>query len=252
MSGQVQFAAALVDPALPAPEGLGDGAGRPAGRRFDVYRNNVVVGLSEALAEAFPVVAKLVGEEFFAAMAGVFVRAHPPRTPLMMFYGEEFPGFLEDFPPAAGLGYLPDVARLELAVRQSYHAADATPMDPAAVAAMAGEALLSCRLRLAPALRLVSSPWPVLGIWRANMDPGAPPPAAQPEDVLITRPGHDPAMTPMEPGGARFVAELAGGAPIGTAIEAALARAPGFTPTATLSALLSGGAITGLLEDDTA
>ncbi|MEZ5722575.1 MAG: DNA-binding domain-containing protein [Paracoccaceae bacterium] len=68
-----------------------DAAGRAAGKRFDVYRNNVVVSLSEALATGFPVVRKLVGEAFFSAMAGVFVRAHPPRSPVLTMYGEGFP-----------------------------------------------------------------------------------------------------------------------------------------------------------------
>ena len=51
---QDAFRAALLDPSLVAPEGLTDGQGRPAGRRFDVYRNNVSVALADALETAFP------------------------------------------------------------------------------------------------------------------------------------------------------------------------------------------------------
>jgi hypothetical protein len=43
MTGQTGFATALLDPARPAPEGLVNPFGGPAGKRFDVYRNNVAV-----------------------------------------------------------------------------------------------------------------------------------------------------------------------------------------------------------------
>jgi len=69
------------------------------------------------------VIKLLVGEAFFDAVAGHFVRAHPPSSPLMMFYGSEFPVFLEGFEPAKQLPYLPDMARLEHARRLAFHAA---------------------------------------------------------------------------------------------------------------------------------
>jgi hypothetical protein len=127
---QQEFRTALLDPEHPVPSGLTDPQGRPAGRRFNVYRNNVSVSLTEALRQAFPVVQKLVGEEFFTAMAQEHLRAHPPASPLMMFYGEAMPAFLSAFPPVAHLPYLADVARLELALRASYHAPDAVPSQP--------------------------------------------------------------------------------------------------------------------------
>ena len=46
---EADFKTALFDPAVMPPAGLSDPAGRPAGKRFDIYRNNVVVSLTEAL-----------------------------------------------------------------------------------------------------------------------------------------------------------------------------------------------------------
>ena len=248
MSGQDAFACALLDPARPVPAGLTDPAGRPAGTRFDVYRNNVAASLTAALETGFPVLRALVGEAFFKAMAGVFLRAHPPRSGLLMQYGAEMPGFLAGFGPVAHLPYLPDVARLELALRAAYHAADAAPIAPEALGALPPNRLAAARLRLAPALRLVRSPWPVAGIWHANATPGAPRPGTGPEDALITRPGFDPEVVALPPGAGDYVAALLAGRTVAAAHTAGAAT-PGFDPADALGRLLAAGAITGIEED---
>ena len=126
---QSEFVAALLDPSFPMPTGLIRPDGQTATQRFSVYRNNVIAGLTAVLEAAFPVIRTLVGSEFFAAAAAVFVRAHPPKSRIMMLYGARFPDFLSAFEPAADYAYLPDVARLEQALRESsrHFANDAKP-----------------------------------------------------------------------------------------------------------------------------
>ena len=238
MTTQTDFRKAILDAATPVPGGLTDPEGRPAGRRFDVYRNNVAVSLTDALEVSFPVVAKIVGEEFFKAMAAIYLRAHPPKSPLLMFYGEDMPGFLASFPPVAHLGYLSDVARLELARRHSYHATDADPIQPDALAATD---LMATRFRLAPTARVIRSHWPLHGIWLANTAESAPKPGREAEDVLVTRPDFDPVVSCLPPGGADFISALAKGEPLGTAI---IAGGEGFDPGPVLTLLLQGAALT--------
>ncbi|MCV2865461.1 DUF2063 domain-containing protein [Albidovulum sediminicola] len=243
---QSEFRAALLDPEGPLPAGLTDPEGRPAPKRFNVYRNNVTVSLTEALRQAFPVVRALVGEEFFTAMAQVHLRAHPPRSPLLMFYGEDMPAFLEGFAPVRHLGYLPDVARLELALRQSYHAAEAPPMPSELFGALGPDRLMRARIVFVPAVRLIRSRWPVHAIWAANARGEAPPTAATPQDTLITRPSYDPEPVLLPPGAGNFVAALLAGARLGEAIE----QGPEFDLTATLTILMARGAIAQIQEGD--
>ncbi|MCT4333749.1 putative DNA-binding domain-containing protein [Paracoccus sp. YLB-12] len=129
--------------------------------RFAVYRNNVAHSLREALARRYPVIRRLVGAEFFAAMAGEFVAAHPPATPVLQEWGDAFAGFLAGFPPVATLPYLGDVARIEWARGLSYHAADAMPMPPRRLTETAP-------LRLHPSLQLLRLTHPAFDIWQAN------------------------------------------------------------------------------------
>ncbi len=119
------FAAALLDPGLPMPDGLVGPDGEPGPKRFAVYRNNVVAGLTETLKDAFPAVHRIVGTDFFRAMARAYVLVEPPRSPIMLDYGAGFPDFIRQFDPAAGLPYLADVARIERAWTEAYHAPEA-------------------------------------------------------------------------------------------------------------------------------
>ena len=243
---QTEFRTALLDPAHARPEGLTDGAGRAAGRRFDVYRNNVAVSLTEALETAFPVVRKLLGEQNFHTLAGVFLRQHPPSSPLMMFYGAAMPEFLASFEPTSKIGYLPGVARLELALREAYHAADANPIDPGGLQALAPDTLMARCIELAPSLRLVRSPWPVFAIWKFNTEAGAPKPKMEAQDVVILRQDLDPVPQLLPPGAGAFITSLLDGRPFGDANDAALSEHQDFDLAATLALLLGARAITSL------
>lgn len=243
---QDMFRASLLDAAQPVPDGLIDSENQPAGRRFNVYRNNVAVSLTEALREGFPVITKLLGQQNMDGLAGLYLRAHPPSSPLMMFYGDQFPDFIGNLQQLSHLGYLPDVARLELAMRRSYHAADSTAMDPAELAARAPDALMATRFTLAPSVQLIRSPWPVHAIWQFNTEDGAPKPAARAEDVLILRAKYDPLPHLLPNGGGAFIAALQADEPLGQAHEAALDAAPDFDPSPILALLLQNSAIVSL------
>ncbi|NVK12548.1 MAG: putative DNA-binding domain-containing protein [Rhodobacteraceae bacterium] len=243
---QTEFTRAMMDAGQPVPDGLIDHQEQPAGRRFSVYRNNVAVSLTEAMHSAFPVIAKLLGKQNMDGLAGIYLRQHPPSSPLMMFYGEHFPAFLEGMEQLRHLGYLGDVARLELGLRRAYHAADAAPIAPDALGTLTPDQLMDTRLSLAPAVQVVCSPWPIHAIWRYNTKDGAPKPEARAEDVLVTRPEFDPTPQVLPPGGATWIRALMKGATIGEALEQAAAADETFDLGATLALLLQGGAITGL------
>jgi hypothetical protein len=217
---QSSFAAALLLPNTVMPSGLTDPQGRPCPARFDVYRNNVAASLTKVLQAAFPVVEKLVGAEFFQAMAVEFLRIHPPKTRLMMLYGEEFSAFLAGFSPVAHLPYLPDVARLEQAIRESYHSADTVPIAADALARLSPEDFFGIRLTLAPSLRLIGSKWPILSIWTVNREGGILR-QTQPEDVVVLRADYDPKPLALPQGGGPILAALMAGQTVGKAVEAA-------------------------------
>ncbi|GAA6206997.1 DNA-binding domain-containing protein [Cognatishimia sp. WU-CL00825] len=254
MVSELEFRAAMLDSATDIPDGLLDGHNNPAGARFNVYRNNVAVSLTEALETGFPVIAKLLGEANFKPIAGIYLRQSPPQSPLMMHYGASFPDFLRRFEPVKHLGYLGDVADVEMALRQSYHAADSQPVAPDALTKVAPDQLEKLTFTLAPALQLRQSPWPIYDIWLFNTLENQQKPQARAQDILITRPEFDPEPHALPAGGADFISALAQGKTLGQAAEHASERATkqnqNFDLGPVLSLLLSNAAIISLHNED--
>lgn len=247
MTGQTDFRTALLDGSRPVPEGIIDPEGRPCPKRFAVYRNNVAVSLNEALKTGFPVLRKLVGDEFFNAMAGVYLRAHPPTSPVMQHYGADMPAFMRAFPPAAKLPYLADIARVELALRTAYHAADAAPFDPASLSRLGAAGLNEARFGFAPASQIIRSAHPIHGIWRFNTEADAPQPVTQPENILVTRPAFDPVVTPLTAPQAVFVIGLMEGQSLSQALLRC-SQVPGdFDLSETLGVLFASAALETLI-----
>jgi hypothetical protein len=141
-------------------------AGYPS-NRFDIYRNTVVVALTKALQPNFPAVRNLVGAEFFDGAAQLFSAEHPPRTAYLDRYGDEFPEFLHNFPPAKPLAYLADVARLEWAVTCALHAPDTQSLDLQKLALLAPKDHCHVSFVAHPSVRLLRADHPVDRIWRA-------------------------------------------------------------------------------------
>ena len=243
-----RFAAALVDPAEAVPAGVNGRRAVVDSRRFAVYRNNVHVGLVEALLKRYPVVARLVGEEFFRGMARVYVAAHKPASPILIQYGTDFPDFIAGFAPAASIAYLADVARLESAWLEAYHAADAAPLEIAALLTLPPERLPGLRLAPHPATRLIVSAFPVGSIWSAHRsEPVQPVGHARPETVLLVRAAADVGVHVLPAGDTGFIAALLAGQSVA---EAAGAPGPDTAPAQVLAGLIKLGAFTSAIEGD--
>ena len=230
------FRTALAQGAVPPGVTAQDPA--EVSRRFAVYRNNVAHSLCAALGQRFPVIARLVGAEFFAALARDFLAAHPPQSPVLHEWGADFPAYLDSFAPLAAYPYMGDVARIEWARGLAFHAADAAPLAPAR---LSGADPATLRLALHPSVIVLHLATPAVSIWAQNQ-PGAPPQPIQPgaQTALILRDrAFEVPVRVLSPGEAALIAVLARGE---TLLQAA-AHAPGLDPTALLLALMQAGAL---------
>jgi hypothetical protein len=234
------FAAALSEPSANPPAMTRGRLGAPDARRFSVYRNNVAVGLIGALEARYPASRQIAGEDLFRAIARAFVRVSRPNSPVMIAYGEDFPEFV-----AAHAGADPclaDVARLENAWVQAYHAADAAAATVGDLAALSPDLLPGTRIAFHPAARILRFSTPAASIWASAQSGGpAAPINGTPEDALVTRPDADVSVRVLPPLGYDFALRLWNGA---TLIDAALALAdPAFDFGTHLVGLVESGAV---------
>ncbi|MGH6718749.1 MAG: DNA-binding domain-containing protein, partial [Alphaproteobacteria bacterium] len=200
-------------------------------RRVAIYRNNTFASLTAALEATYPVVSRLVDARFFSFAAHRFIAADPPRHGRLHAYGAEFPRFLESFAPARGVVYLADVARLEWAMAEAFHAADALPLDPAALTTLDPAAIDRLRLIAHPTLRLVESRWPIDRVWEANQDGAAPGKVdldSGATRIAVARPRLAVGYRTLSPGAFALLAQLARGRTLAEAAQAGAAAEPGF------------------------
>lgn len=238
------LARSIREPEMRAPDFLGENAVVHAG--VAVYRNNVRSSLSKALAETFPVVAQLVGEDFFKYAARAYFDAHPPASPLVARYGDKFPAFLETFAPAASTPYLPDMARLERAWLNAYRAADATPLARDAILAEAGDDPSDLTFTLHPSVRLLRSPYAVASLWRRHQKGAdeAPFDVTRAEYVLMARPRLQVDVRTVSPGTYATISALARGQTVGDALAAGAAADQTFNPQDAFRSIFSAEIVT--------
>ena len=248
--GELSYAAvfvlALLDPDRATPPMVAGPNGKAARKRYNVYRNNVTVSLINALVTVFPATQRITGANFFRAMARFHVRATPPTSPLLFDYGRDFPDFIERYEYAQSMPWLADVARVERAWLDAYHAADAEPLAPRALASIPWERLAETVFVPHPAARILRSRFPAVTIFAANRraGPAGRIEATEPEDGLVTRPGLEVIVRRLPPGGAAFLTRLIAGEPFGTAAAAALAESREFDLPANIAGMLEAGAFT--------
>ncbi len=228
---QQAFSAALFDhgqePAVlarfkPAPH---------AQHRLGLYRGNLTATWDKTLANAYPVLRRLVGEEFFTALTRVFGMAHPSTSPDLNQFGAGFADFLAQFEHVAQYPYLPDMARLEWALHRGHYAQDAVGVSAAQLDAFGPAQLEQACLRLHPACAVLASAWDTAGLWQAHQDDGEvrfPSAFNASSHYLVVRPRWQCALLPLDPGAHAALVALAAGATFGDALDAAFEAEPTF------------------------
>lgn len=197
-----------------AADGL-DGAAR-----MQVYRNNTRLILTGVLAGIYPVFYKLVGERFFNGTAREYLHVHTPDSGNMHAYGAEMADFLEGFPPAQQLPYLPDVARLEWAWHSAYYAADVAPELMVRHLPAKDLAKSNADIGLHPSCTVLASPYPVHRIWEVNRNNHDETVSLEEGEVLllVVRAGGEVLIWPLLAEQHRCLEALASGEDFGKAI----------------------------------
>jgi len=219
------FSDALLNQSPVLPPGLTTWNGSDPTQRFAVYRNNVMSSLIEALADNFPVVRNQVGSDFFSAMAADYIRHTPPVSPVLAFYGENMPAFLENFPPLRHYPWLGDLARLERQFILSWHAPE--PDVAFSPDQIQSDDTTDLYAHLNPSLQLIHSPWAINSLWQCEReDERFQENISSPEYIMLYRPFLEVQIMALSAGEFAFIHALYQGLPLGKAIAIAEVNQP--------------------------
>jgi uncharacterized protein (UPF0276 family) len=222
---QQSFSEALFAPAAEAALPL------KHAERFALYRGNLTSTWAKALAAAYPVIAQLVGEEFFTALAREYGRSHPSDNGDLNRFGAHFESFLRSFEHVNDLPYLPDMARLEWQLHRIHYADHESALQAHDINPQTVE---EQSFPWQPTAQLFESEWAVVPLWLAHQGKPFPPKMDEPSRALLSRPEWTAHVTPLQAPDYAALQALKEGKTFGAALDAAFALDEDFNVAANL------------------
>jgi hypothetical protein len=151
----------------PIADAIVDAPPLPVAERLEIYAHGYRVRLIEALADTYPLLQRLLGDDDFTALGESFVAAHPSVHRSIRWYGRELAQTLSLIPPHADQPILAELARLEWTLAEVFDAPDADPKSRAAFAAIHPSAWSELRFEFHPSVRRLPLRWNTAAAWQA-------------------------------------------------------------------------------------
>jgi hypothetical protein len=206
---------------------LTDGPSLPAAERLEIYHAGYFGRLVECLADDYPALAYLLGEDGFSSLARAYIEKFPSRSPSLNAYGAGMAAFCRAWPdPRAP--FATDLARLEWALVEVVHAPSVSGLDASALSALPAERWQTARFTPSPTLRLLRFDFPVNEYFQDFRD-GAEPrlPERRATATVVNRRGLPVERMDLEPVAALLLEDLLAGCPLDSAIAELERRARG-------------------------
>lgn len=195
-----------------------------------IYHHHVTKKLLKPLQDSYPLIRRLLGEDFFTITANEYIKNYPSRTSNLHDYGAYFSDFLAEYQPLHDLMYLAEVAQFEWACHQLQFAADAPKFDLTGLTQISDEQLESLHLVIHPASSLMKCYYPILDIIdlcqgevddTVNINAGV-------MNLLIIRRDMELCLVPLTEAEFHFLNEVQDNKSIADALQTALSYDPAF------------------------
>jgi hypothetical protein len=132
--------------------------------RLQIYAGMYLHRILDVLRDDFPRLTSLIGDQAFHELVRAYLADHPSTHPSLRHVGDALPTFLGDHAPLA-LPWAADLARLERARSDVFDAADAVVLGIDDLRLLAPADWPALRFRPVPALRTLTTAWPVHRLW---------------------------------------------------------------------------------------
>jgi hypothetical protein len=139
----------------------------PTDVRLNVYRNNVFGNFSSVLGMIYPILQKLVGEDYFDSLCVKYRQKHPSPSGNLDDYGQRLPKLIEDLRDEHKLAYLKDIANLEWKFHRAYTSRNVADFKIEEFQKLKEEELSEITFKLHPSCVLIASRFPIFSIWES-------------------------------------------------------------------------------------
>ncbi|HLW69041.1 MAG TPA: DNA-binding domain-containing protein [Candidatus Binataceae bacterium] len=219
--------------------------------RLGIYADAYFYRLLEVLKEDYPATLAILGDAQFHNLITGYLLEDPPTEPSIMYAGSKLPAFLRGHPLAEQRPFLADLATLERALIEIFHAADAIALDAATMKAIALAEWPAITIRRHPASRILELDWHVEGVLRAvERAEDWSVPACAPVNLLVWRRNAQVSYRELEPGERDALMLAERGASFATICGAVAQETGDPAPAVRISRLLNGWIAQGLLLRD--
>jgi Putative DNA-binding domain len=209
--------------AAPLPAALIPARGMAPAHALNVYANTARTNFIDSLILSYPVIRRLVGEDYFLQAARGFHTGHPSLSGDLQPAGTQFAQYVSHLHRDDDYRYLGDVARLEWLVQETLLAADHEPFDLRKLGLVPPTDYDDLRFHLHPTARLFASEFPCLAIWEANVGGDTQPPlidlGAGPDRLLLLRQGGELKFHRLSEGEQGFLQSVQAGERFAAAVE---------------------------------
>ena len=161
----------------------------PVDTRLAIYGDGYRLRLIEALQKSFPVLAELLGEADFQALAGRYVETHESTFFNIRWYGDQMARFLAADAEYSKVPLLAEMAQWEWAMAAAFDAADGEPLALDAFAHVLPEDWAALQFEWGPSVQVLQLEWNVPQLWKAVTEGSdeRPDPVYEPSTYLIWR-----------------------------------------------------------------
>lgn len=151
----------------------------PARQRLAVYADAYRLRLLEVLADDFPGLQGMVGDQAFATLGSAYIDAHPSDHPSVRWFGRRLGSFLRDTAPYAAQPVLAEMAEFEWAQGEVTDAADSPVVSVDEPGRLPPGSWPGMRIVLQSGVRRLDLEWNIPALWQAVHDGDDTPPAPE-------------------------------------------------------------------------
>jgi uncharacterized protein (UPF0276 family) len=216
--------------------------------RIAIYSNAYFSRLLDCLSEDFPAAKMAVGESAFEEVARAYLTQYPPTEPSIAYAGRYFADFLPRHTVSISRPFVAELAGLERALIEAFHAADAPPLKADEMRAIAPAEWSAFNVRTHPTVQVLDCRWRVHDVLSAIKEGrGYSEPARETCSLLVWRKSAQVYYRELQPTERAALAVASTGAALASIFEAFAAHLEDENAPAEINRALSKWLVDGLL-----